>query len=118
MLIVVQDLYATKDSLVGINVKSVHKYNKMSSSSEHDSFGEDYDYNEEDFDVEVADEGATASADRLEVDSGEEEYQPYSGEPIADEEWLVEYNQRTARAEEQLTVLNSRLDGSVPVSSW
>ena len=92
---------------------------KMSSGSERDSSGEEKEYNEEDFDVE--DEGA-ALAERLGSagieDPNEDEYEPYSGEPLADAEWTANYNQRTTRAKEQLTLLHSRLDGSVPVSSW
>ena len=53
----------------------------MSPGSEHDSCGEDHNADEEYFDIEVTDEGATAFVNRLEYSSEEKEYEPYSGEP-------------------------------------
>ena len=71
---------------------------QMSSGTEQDTFGEN-DYDEKEFDIEVADEGATAFADKLDANSHEEEEcEVCLGEPLADAEWIANYNQRTARA--------------------
>lgn len=75
---------------------------EMTSNSEHSSSGEE-EYDEEtDFDLEVEDfevnqvGGATALVHRLEsAHIGPEDYEdddePYSGEPLADQEWLDSY---------------------------
>ena len=54
--------------------------------------------------------------DTVETDS-EDDY-TYADEPLADEEWLAEYNQKMKAEEEQEAELKLRLEGSVTVSSW
>ena len=102
----------------------------MSSDSEcGDSREENSDF-EVDFDAEVdlleegkQSEGAGAIANKsrtsvLYDDDDEDDDNPYSGEPLADEEWLRNYNMRRARAQEKESLLNERLNGSAAASSW
>jgi hypothetical protein len=43
---------------------------------------------------------------------------PYEDEPIADEEWLLQYNTELQEEEEEHNKLKQRLDGTEPVASW
>ena len=45
-------------------------------------------------------------------------YDPYSCEPIADEDWITEYRQRQAEKEQRLASLNDRLAGRENLSNW
>jgi hypothetical protein len=42
----------------------------------------------------------------------------YADEPLADDEWLQNYNRQETERLEQEEKLRSRLDGSVEVSEW
>ena len=44
--------------------------------------------------------------------------QPYAGEPLADQEWIEEYQKEREEKERNLHVLQDRLDGNVQVDSW
>ena len=44
--------------------------------------------------------------------------EPYSSEPIADEEWVEEYRQRQAEKEQKLASLKDRLAGKESLSNW
>ena len=44
--------------------------------------------------------------------------EPYSSEPIADEEWAEEYRQRQAEKEQKLASLKDRLAGKESLSNW
>ena len=101
----------------------------MISDSEHGTSGEEQSDLETDFDVEVDNSmeenrpaGAEAIVGQLQTtvlcDDDEDDDNPYSGEPLADEEWLRNYNLRRARAQEQESFLNQRLDGSAAASAW
>ena len=54
--------------------------------------------------IEVANEGEPAG--------------PYEGEPIADEEWLAQYNEERQAEDDLLGKLQRRLDGSESIASW
>ena len=43
---------------------------------------------------------------------------PYQDEPIANAEWVENYNERRRRLEETLQMLRSRQEGRVTVESW
>ncbi|KAK3719412.1 hypothetical protein QZH41_015658 [Actinostola sp. cb2023] len=45
-------------------------------------------------------------------------YQPYSDEPLADEDWLSEFYDEKEQEEERVHELQRRLDGDEAVSSW
>lgn len=47
-----------------------------------------------------------------------EHYEPYSNEPLADEEWLVDYKKQKAIEEELEKKLTQRLDGVDHVQNW
>ena len=57
-------------------------------------------------------------------DKGDEEQasfadvEPYSSEPIADEEWVKEYRQRQGEKEQKLASLKDRLAGKESLSNW
>ena len=98
----------------------------MDASSEYSSSGDDEETN---FDLEIEDVnenqvgGAAALVQPFQsvhigLDFDEDDDEPYGGEPLADQEWLENYNRRRARAEEQENFLNSRLNGTVTVDSW
>ena len=101
-----------------------------SSDSEHDISGEEQSDFEADFDVEVDNSleenrpvgAAAAIVGQLQTtvlcDDDEDDDDPYSGGPLADEEWLRYYNLRRARAQEQELFLDQRLDGSAAASAW
>lgn len=42
----------------------------------------------------------------------------YSEEPLADEDWVAEYNKQLKKAEELEEQLVKRLDGTTPTSVW
>ena len=44
--------------------------------------------------------------------------EPYSYEPIADEDWIAEYRQRQAEKERRLASLQDRLAGREDLSNW
>eukprot|EP00112_Aurelia_sp_Birch-Aquarium-sp1_P020813 Seg5447.1 transcript_id=Seg5447.1/GoldUCD/mRNA.D3Y31 product="hypothetical protein" protein_id=Seg5447.1/GoldUCD/D3Y31 len=104
----------------------------MSTNSEHGTSGEEQSDFEADFDVEEdfsvegnEPEGAEAIAGQLRTsvltdddDDDDDDDNPYSGEPLADKEWLRNYNLRRARAQEQESFLNERFNGSAAASSW
>ena len=101
----------------------------MSSDSDHATSGAEQSDFGADFDVEVdhsleenRPEGAEAIMGQLwttlPYDEADDEDIPYSGEPVADEEWLRNYNLRRARAQEQESILNERLEGSAAASVW
>ena len=46
------------------------------------------------------------------------EFQPYSDEPIADQEWIDNYYQQRRAKEEKLEELHSRLSSQVTLESW
>ena len=103
----------------------------MNSDSEYSSSGDDEITN---FDVEVEDGNenqvigaAAAAAASVQpfvcvpiglLDFDEDDNEPYGGEPLADQEWLENYDRRIARVQEQEHFLNSRLNGTVTVNSW
>ena len=43
---------------------------------------------------------------------------PYMGEPLADEEWLQNYNRERREEGERLDRLGRRLDGTEPLNEW
>lgn len=48
----------------------------------------------------------------------EHEQGPYAGEPLADEEWLAQYNQQNDEREQRDEELTSRLDGTTELRLW
>jgi hypothetical protein len=48
----------------------------------------------------------------------ENEFQPYSDEPIADQEWIDNYYQQRCAKEEKLEELHSLLSSQVTLESW
>jgi hypothetical protein len=53
------------------------------------------------------------------VTSNEDLYlHAYSDEPLADEEWLAEYNREREEREERMVELRRRLDGTELINSW
>jgi len=43
---------------------------------------------------------------------------PYSDEPIADKEWLLQYNKEQEEKENQEEEFKRRLDGTISLDSW
>lgn len=43
---------------------------------------------------------------------------PYSEEPLADQEWVKDYNQKVKETEELKEQLVKRLDGTISTSEW
>jgi len=44
--------------------------------------------------------------------------EPYSREPLADENWLDEYNKRQQEKQQKLQLLSDRLNGKETISNW
>jgi len=51
-------------------------------------------------------------------DNGQTGIEPYSGEPMADEEWLKQYKLRQAEKGRRLESLKNRLSGNETLSNW
>ena len=51
-------------------------------------------------------------------DDGQTGIEPYSGEPMADEEWLKQYKLRQPEKERQLESLKNHLSGNETLSNW
>ena len=51
-------------------------------------------------------------------DGGQTGIEPYSGEPMADEEWLKQYKLRQPEKERQLESLKNHLSGNETLSNW
>ena len=51
-------------------------------------------------------------------DDGQTGIEPYSGEPMADEEWLKQYKLRQAEKERRLESLKNRFSGNETLSNW
>ena len=69
-------------------------------------------------DEEQASTGCLAIGGASESNETDHEVGPYSEEPIADEDWLEDYNQERERAEENRRELQNRLNGVVAVGTW
>ena len=48
----------------------------------------------------------------------EDDETAYSDEPLADAEWISQYDKEIKQIEEQESELKSRLEGTVLISSW
>lgn len=60
----------------------------------------------------------SASGNTSSKDQGAAGYQPYSNEPMADEEWLAEYYSEKQKDEERFRELERRCNDVEAVSSW
>lgn len=56
--------------------------------------------------------------DKIEEPVDSEDEYTYSGEPLADEEWLAKYNKEIEEELKQESMLKQRLGGTLSVSSW
>ena len=67
-----------------------------------------------------ASDGENSADDKHVNTSGVEtpDVEPYSCEPMADEEWIAEYRQRQAEKEQRLESLKDRLAGRENLSNW
>ena len=63
--------------------------------------------------MECPERGNSSSSDQEESNMG-----AYADEPMADEEWLENYNRQERERLELEEKLRKRLDGSVEVSEW
>jgi len=84
------------------------------SSSECDSSQRDESFVEFEENTEIT--YVNTGVNNTETDSEHEI--AYADEPIADAEWLSEYNQQMKATEEQEAELKSRLEGTAAVSTW
>ena len=67
-----------------------------------------------------ASDGENGADDRDEDTSAVKTHdgEPYSCEPMADQQWVAEYRQRQAKKEQRLASLNDRLAGREELSTW
>ena len=93
---------------------SIERNNSDSSMSEQSEDDSEYNFIQN-FVFESEFVGSTASEVK-EPRGGS--YQPYSNEPIADEEWLLEYYAEKQRENERFEELKRRHDGLETTDSW
>jgi hypothetical protein len=98
-----------------------------SSDSDHCSVSDDSEFNYIpgnytviESEIMEASDSENSADDKHESTSGVEirDVEPYSCEPMADEEWIAEYRQRQAEKEQRLTSLEDRLAGRENISNW
>ncbi len=92
--------------------------NDESSASEHSVV-----FSDEDYDVEVEEEIEDArAATAARPDDGDDEYDseegPHGGEPLADEEYLANYNQVVRVQAEEEEQLSRRFQGIESLDTW
>jgi len=61
---------------------------------------------------------ASKSGESESKDDGQTGIEPYSGEPMADEEWLKQYKLRQPEKERRLESLKNHLSGNETLSNW
>ena len=92
-----------------------------SSDSDQCSFSDDSEFNYIpgnysviESEIMEASDGENGADDGVKTHNGE----PYSCEPMADQQWVAEYRQRQAKKEQRLASLNDRLAGREELSTW
>ena len=63
-------------------------------------------------------EGLAGAVGAVDIDEDAEIDRPYMGEPLADENWLRNYNNRREEERQRNEMLTRRLNGTSPVDSW
>ena len=69
-----------------------------------------------DFEEEI--EGLAVAVGAAAIDDDAEIDRPYMGEPLADENWLRNYNHQREEDRQRNEMLVRRLNGTFPVESW
>ncbi|KAK3701246.1 hypothetical protein QZH41_003205 [Actinostola sp. cb2023] len=78
--------------------------------SDHDVEDEEYDYNKQENSSSL---NLNAASSELFESTG-----PYSDEPLADDDWIEEYNKERQRIEKHNKELEDRLSGATSVDLW
>ena len=66
--------------------------------------------------IEVEPEG---EADDTDLDVRDDsDFEPYADEPIADQNWIEQYEKEIKMADDQEAILKKRLEGIIAVSEW
>ena len=94
-----------------------------SDSGSSESLSEETSSSELDYDIEHDDRAMSPGNDAYRnagcvQEEWEDSLEPYTGEPLADEECLKSYYARRTRTEKQSAVLNNRFNGRLPISLW
>ena len=93
-----------------------------SESSSSLSSANETDYEAEIDDIDELDEGLGQlhrqnQGDNFE-DVWDDELEPYQDEPLADEQWIADYQRRRQRREEQNEQMQRRFRGDEPEETW
>ena len=86
------------------------------SGTESDNTADTAEFSQDEFDnVEVE---ATVDASVRSYENEDDSLEPYTDEPLADEEWLARYQQKQEENKKLESELKKRLENCVPVKEW
>ena len=86
------------------------------SGTESDNTADTAEFSQDEIDnVEVE---ATVDASVRSYENEDDSIEPYTDEPLADEEWLARYRQREEENKKLESELKKRLENCVPVKEW